>query len=99
MCRKQVFIEGHLIRVAVVARTAVNSPAVKVLRMWIAFPAKRGFSWTQIWCSPLSSLACLYVHQLITYISGVNDRNSLLPQKGTRCVIRRGRKGEEAGVW
>ena len=99
MCRKLVFIKGYLIRVAVVARTAVNSSAVKVLRTWIAFPAKRGFSWTQIWCFPLSSLASLYIHLFISYISGVNDRNSLLPQKGTRCVIRRGRKGEEAGVW
>ena len=99
MCRKPVFIKGHLIRVAVVARAAVNSPAVKVQRTWVVFPAKHGFSWAQIWCSPLSSLASLYVHQLISYISGVNDRNSLLPLKGTRCVIRRGRKEEEAGVW
>ena len=92
-------MKGHHIRVAVVARTAVNSPAVKVLHTWIVFPAKRGFSWTQIWCSPLSSLASLYIHQLMSYISSVNDRNSLLPQKGTCCVITRGRKGEEAGVW
>ena len=42
-----------------------------------------------------TQLTCFPVHMPAHELSGLNDRNSLLPQKGTCSVIRRGRKGRE----